>query len=81
MRSIDPDWWVTPNVQLLRDTADYLRWLQWAKSADAAHGVPPKRTLLTAAERRAATPAEFRFDVVPLDQFDEVLAARQRAAS
>lgn len=68
---------MTPEVQFLRDIADHTGWLQWAKTRDAAHGGnPPKRTLLTEAERKAATPSEYRFEAVPFDLFDQVLAAR-----
>jgi hypothetical protein len=78
--ALNPDAWVTPEVDLLRLVMDDTRWLVWSKSRDAQQGGrPPGRTFLTASERRAALPAEYRFDAVPLDRFDAELAARRAA--
>lgn len=60
-RALNPDAWVTPTVDLLRAIFDRLG---------------GTKTFLTDAERKAALPAEFRFDAVPLDQLDAEIAAR-----
>ena len=53
-RALDPDWWVTPEVQFLREVEYHLHWLRWAKTTDATGPAPrntPERIPLTVEEK------------------------------
>lgn len=83
MRAIDPDWWVTPQVQLLREIEHGIEVLQW-QNTEGAHRNPPTgfpmRTPLTAAERKSERDARPKKpDALPLDDMARWLGWDKRA--
>lgn len=54
LRAVEPDWWVTPELQMLREIEHAARLSAWIHTTDAAKTVPqhrPEPIPLTAAER------------------------------
>lgn len=57
----DPDAWITPEIQMLREVEHKIRVLAWMQTSDAALTNPqnyPERLPLTVAEREAAKASE-----------------------
>lgn len=68
-RATNPDWWVTPEVQFLRDVEYRLAWLMWAKTKDGDKGRnAPRPVPLTDAEKDAAKSESERYDAKTIDE-------------
>lgn len=52
-RAVNPEWWLTPEVQLLRDVAYAVRHSQWLASTNRVLQLEPLPMPLTDAERQA----------------------------
>ena len=73
-RALNPDWWASPEVQLLREVEHAARLAGWIHTADAQkRRNTPQRLPLTAAERLAATPERERFDLHTTDEIDKLI--------
>lgn len=71
-RAIDPDWWLTPEVLLLREIEHNQRISDWKQTEDAAKkrlGSFPKAIPLSDLERRTFERENdrYQFDAMPLD--------------
>ena len=80
-RSVEPDlatWGLSE--QLLAMVADYLAWMQWAKTEDGAKGRRmPKRIPRPGVEDGLTETRTFGSDPVPIDELEDFLGwARQR---
>ena len=73
-RALNPDAWITPEIDLLRAIEHDLRILAWQQTKDGSSARPanyPKPLPLTEQERIDAEPD--RFDALPLDQIDAAI--------
>lgn len=70
-REIDPEWWVSPELQMLRDISYATSVLKWQPTADGHRNQrPPRWEPLTKAERAAALKARGGqpMDAMPLEE-------------
>lgn len=73
-RALDADWWVSPEVLLLREVELGTRVGAWLQTEDARkRRNQPQRIPLTDAERFAATPERERFDLRTTDEIDAMI--------
>lgn len=70
VRSTTPEWWVTPQLHMLREIEHGVRTGAWMWTDDASKKQPksrPERIPLTEAERDAATPVREKYTALPVE--------------
>ena len=73
-RALDADWWVSPEVLLLREVELSGRVGAWLQTEDARkRRNQPRRLQLTTAERLAANPERERYDLHTMSEIDELI--------
>jgi len=73
-RALDADWWVSPEVLLLREVELSGRVAAWLQTEDARkRRNQPKRIPLTTGERFAAKPERERYDLRTMSEIDELI--------
>lgn len=79
MRAVDPDFWVSPEVQMLREIEQALRVISWQRTEDGSKGRNyPKPMPLTGAEKAAARDeaaknGDVAFETTTQDQMRQLL--------
>ena len=73
-RALDADWWVSPEVLLLREVELSGRVGAWLQTEDARkRRNQPRRLQLTTAERLAANPERERYDLHTREEIDKLI--------
>ena len=71
-KALNPEWWVTPELSMLRSMEHGIRVLAWQKSKDASSGANyPDPIYLTDSERRAG--GKYGTNAVPLNEMADFL--------